>query len=119
VWVLFSKSNEQMPRIVIQNMGNLTIDTEQVDRKVIEIIHENGTDWMHACGKKGRCTTCKMIVIEGLGHLSAETTPELTYRSQNRLKPNERLTCQAQLLHGDLVIRVAEINKFPHLAYTE
>jgi len=119
VWVLFSKSNEQMPRIVIQNLGNLTIDTEHVDRKVIELIHENGTDWMHACGKKGRCTTCKMIVLEGLEHLSQETEPELNYRSQNRLKSNERLACQTRLLQGELLIRVAEINKFPHIVYTQ
>jgi 2Fe-2S ferredoxin len=108
-----------MPRIVIQNLGNLTIDTEHVDRKVIEIIHENGTDWMHACGKKGRCTTCKMIVLEGIEHLSEETERELFYRSQNRLKTNERLTCQAQLSRGILIIRVAEINKFPHISYTK
>ncbi len=119
VWVLFSKANEQMPRIVIQNLGNLIIDSEHADRKVIELIHENGTDWMHACGKKGRCTTCKMIVVEGLQNLSAETAPELMYRSQNRLKPNERLACQSSLLRGELVVRVAEINKFPHIAYTE
>ena len=108
-----------MPRIVIQNLGNLTIESEQVDCKVIEIIHQNGTDWMHACGKKGRCTTCKMIVVRGAENLSPETEPELAYRSQNRLKSNERLSCQSQLMRGELTIRVAEINKFPHLAYTE
>ena len=108
-----------MPRIVIQNLGNLTIESEQVDCKVIEIIHQNGTDWMHACGKKGRCTTCKMIVVRGGGNLSPETEPELVYRNQNRLKSNERLSCQSQLMRGELTIRVAEINKFPHLAYTE
>lgn len=107
-----------MPRIVIQNLGNLTIDTEHADRKVIEIIHENGTDWMHACGKKGRCTTCKMIVVEGKEYLSQETGPELSYRSQDRLKPNERLACQTQLSQGVLLIRVAEMNKFPHIDYT-
>lgn len=42
-----------MPRIVIENLRNLSIYSEDTDRKVIEIIHENGTDWMHACGKKG------------------------------------------------------------------
>lgn len=118
-WVLFSKTNEQMPRIVIQNLGNLTIDSEHADRKVIEIIHENGTDWMHACGKKGRCTTCKMIVITGQENLSPETEQELVYRRQNRLKSNERLSCQSRILKGELIIRVAEINKFPHLDYTE
>ena len=108
-----------MPRIVIQNLGNLIIDSQHPDRKVIEIIHANGTDWMHACGKKGRCTTCKMIVVKGIENLSPETDRELFYRNQNRLRPNERPCSQSQLLKGDLVIRVAEINKFPHLAYTE
>ncbi|OOG69624.1 2Fe-2S iron-sulfur cluster-binding protein [Algoriphagus sp. A40] len=108
-----------MPRIVIQNLGNLSIDSERTDRKVIELIHENGTDWMHACGKKGRCTTCKMIVVKGLENLSPETEVELIYRRQHRLRTNERLSCQTQLLEGELIIRVAEINKFPHLAYTE
>lgn len=108
-----------MPRIVIQNLGNLNIDSEHSVRKVIEIIHENGTDWMHACGKKGRCTTCKMIVVQGMENLSPETERELFYRSQNRLRNNERLCCQSQLLKDELVIRVAEINKFPHLEYTE
>ncbi|GAA0877653.1 hypothetical protein GCM10009119_06210 [Algoriphagus jejuensis] len=108
-----------MPRLVIQNLGNLTIATEHVDRKVIELIHENGTDWMHACGKKGRCTTCKMSVVKGQENLSTETESELLYRNQNRLKPNERLACQSILLKGELHIRVAETNKFPHLAYTE
>lgn len=108
-----------MPRIVIQNLGNLHIDSEHRARKVIEIIHENGTDWMHACGKKGRCTTCKMVVIQGLDRLSAETERELFYRSQKRLQTNERLACQCTLEEGELIIRVAEINKFPHLHYTE
>ena len=108
-----------MPRIVIQNLGNLTIDSEHADRKVIEIIHENGTDWMHACGKKGRCTTCKMIVITGQENLSPETEQELVYRRQNRLKSNERLSCQSRIIEGELIIRVAEINKFPHLDYSE
>jgi 2Fe-2S ferredoxin len=116
---LFSQSNEEMPRIVIKNLGNLIIDSEHTERKVIEIIHENGTDWMHACGKKGRCTTCKMIVVEGMENLSPDTDRELFYRNQNRLKSNERLCCQSELLEGDLVIRVAEVNKFPHLAYTD
>lgn len=108
-----------MSRIVIQNLGNLIIDSEQSNRKVIELIHENGTDWMHACGKKGRCTTCKMIVVQGMENLSPETERELFYRNQNRLRSTERLCCQSQLLKGELVIRVAETNKFPHLAYTE
>jgi len=42
-----------MPQIVIENLFNLTIDLAPSTSKVIEIIHEIGIDWMHACGKKG------------------------------------------------------------------
>ena len=117
-WVWFSKANELMPRIIIQNLENFCIDSESTDRKVIELIHENGIDWMHACGKKGRCTTCKMIVVSGQDHLSSETERELFFRNQDRLKPNERLACQSTLLSDTLTIRVADVNKFPHMTYS-
>lgn len=108
-----------MPRIIIQNLGNFTIDFEDIDHKVIELIHQSGTDWMHACGKKGRCTSCKMVIIQGQNHLSPPTERELFYLNQSRLSENERLSCQSTLPEGELVIRVAEINKFPHMSYTE
>ncbi len=108
-----------MVRIRIQNLGNRFIETENTERKVIELIHENGIDWMHACGKKGRCTTCKMYIFAGLEYLSPETPQELQFRGLKRLLPNERLACQAHLLQGELTIRVPESSKFPHLTYTE
>jgi 2Fe-2S ferredoxin len=116
---LFSKINEQMPQIVIENLFNLTIDVLNEKSKVIEIIHQNGIDWMHACGKKGRCTTCKIIISAGIENLTAPTEREKIFSTLGRLKSNERLTCQVQLLNGKLVGRVAESNKFPHIQYSE
>ncbi|MEY3649105.1 MAG: hypothetical protein RLZ13_1990 [Bacteroidota bacterium] len=108
-----------MVRIRIQNLGNRSIESETTERKVIELIHENGIDWMHACGKKGRCTTCKMSIFAGQKNLSPETPQELQFRTLNRLLPTERLACQAQVLQGEVTIRVPETSKFPHLTYTE
>lgn len=108
-----------MPRIVIQNLFNREINSKVANRKVIELIHENGIDWMHACGKKGRCTTCKIILVEGEENLSPRTPAEEKFTNLGRLKSNERLSCQAQLCKGDLIVRVAEINKFPHLEYSK
>ncbi|MGM0946832.1 MAG: 2Fe-2S iron-sulfur cluster-binding protein [Bacteroidota bacterium] len=108
-----------MPRIVIENLFNRTINSTASKRKVIELIHENGIDWMHACGKKGRCTSCKMIVVEGLENLSEPNERETNYFKQKRLGPQERLSCQSTLDKGEIRIRVAEINKFPHLEYSE
>ena len=113
------KNNEQMPRIVIQNLFNREIYSKSPGRKVIELIHENGIDWMHACGKKGRCTTCKIILKKGSENLSPLTAAEENFSKLGRLKANERLSCQAQLDSGEIIVRVAEINKFPHLEYSE
>ncbi|MFT7364509.1 MAG: 2Fe-2S ferredoxin [Algoriphagus sp.] len=108
-----------MPKIVIENLFNLTIDLAPSTSKVIEIIHESGMDWMHACGKKGRCTTCKLIVLEGIENLSELTDQEIAFYNQGRLKANERLACQVVLQRGDIKVRVAEPNKFPHISYSE
>lgn len=93
-----------MVRIRVQHMGDRVLVSENTDRKVIEIIHENGIEWMHACGKKGRCTTCKIRILAGQENLSPETEKELLFRSQRRLLDQERLACQAQLLQGNLTI---------------
>ena len=106
-------------QLCIQNLANRTIESEDPARKVIEFIHENGIDWMHACGKKGRCTTCKMSIVNGQENLSSETAEEQHFRDLNRLLPNERLACQAHLLRGVVIIRVPDSSKFPHLTYTE
>ncbi len=108
-----------MSQIVIENLFNYTINTNADSRKVIELIHENGIDWMHACGKKGRCTTCKIIIKSGEENLSAPTEREQEFFRLKRLQPGERLACQAEMIKGELRVRVASANKFPHLTYSE
>jgi 2Fe-2S ferredoxin len=116
---MFRKISDQMSQIVIQNLFNRIISSETDNRKVIEIIHENRIDWMHACGKKGRCTTCKIILITGEENLSPPTDRELVFLESGRLKPDQRLACQATLLKGKIKVKVAEINKFPTQEYSE
>lgn len=117
--MVFTEVNEQMSRIVIQNLFNRTIISEVDDCKVIELIHENGIDWMHACGKKGRCTTCKIIVIQGEENLSEMNDRELAFAAQGILQAGERLACQVILHSGEIQVKVAHINKFPHIQYSE
>lgn len=107
-----------MPEIEITNLYERKIITNSTEQTALGIIHENFIDWMHACGKKGKCTSCKMIVEEGMENLGALTAAEEKYRKQKRLGKNERLTCQAVVL-GDIKIRVAEQNKFPHMEYSD
>jgi 2Fe-2S ferredoxin len=73
---------------------------------------------MHACGGKGNCTSCKMIVVKGGQNISEESPAEIKYKEQGRLGKNERLACQSKL-QGHIEIKVADINKFPHLTYSD
>ncbi|MCH6198468.1 (2Fe-2S)-binding protein [Aquiflexum sp. LQ15W] len=108
-----------MLKIIIQNLFQKEIFSPLEECKVIDLIHENRIDWMHACGKKGRCTTCKIIVLEGIENLSAPTEREEFFKENGRLTEYERLSCQAKLTKGKIIIRVAEENKFPHMTYSE
>ena len=76
-----------------------------------------GHDWMHACGAKGRCTTCRMEVLAGLENLSPPTDAERRYQAAGRLKADERLTCQSRLPAGGVVGRVPEATQLPHVQY--
>ncbi|MDN3204846.1 2Fe-2S iron-sulfur cluster-binding protein [Algoriphagus sediminis] len=108
-----------MPKVIIENLFELEIETNDADRKVIDLIHENGIDWMHACGKKGRCTTCKMIMVSGEENLSPMNEFEKRFYELGRLKNGERLACQSILKKKQIKMRVAENNKFPHIRYSD
>ena len=78
-----------------------------------------GHDWMHACGAKGRCTTCRLVVVSGLEALTPPTAAELRYRAAGRLQPDERLTCQARLPEGAVAGRVPDATQLPHVRYSD
>ena len=105
-----------MPRIIIDNIASKAIECEDKSKKLLQILLEH-TDWMHACGGRGRCTTCKVIVKEGLDHFDSITEAEQRFINLNKLQPNERLACQVTI-SDDVVVAVADENKLPHLNYT-
>ncbi len=107
-----------MPEISIKNLSNKTVTTNDTDKVVLKILHENSVDWMHACGGKGRCTTCKMTVIEGQENLSSPSDFELKITKLGALKENQRLACQCKI-SGNISVKVPNENKLPHLDYTD
>jgi ferredoxin, 2Fe-2S len=108
--------NANIARIVIQNWSEKTLEVRDLSRSLLNHFHDHHLDWMHACGAKGRCTTCKAIIVEGSENFMPLTPAEQKYRQLGALKDNERLSCQAKI-SGDVVILVPEQNKFPHIKY--
>lgn len=107
-----------MPKILIRNLDNKVILSSDNSATILDIIHGEQIDWMHACGAKGKCTTCKAVIHKGIENLELLSEVERKFLEIGKLKSNERLTCQTQLL-TDIEISVAEENKFPHMEYTD
>jgi 2Fe-2S ferredoxin len=107
-----------MASIVIRNLNEKTIQNPNLSKPLLWIFLENGIDWMHACGGKGRCTTCKAIILEGGENLIPKSSVELKYESQNLLAQNERLCCQAKITAGTVELLVPEESKLPHVKYS-
>jgi 2Fe-2S ferredoxin len=105
-----------MPLLTIENLPGLSIKAT-VGTTLLASIQGVGHDWRHACGAKGRCTTCRIEVLAGTENLTPLTDPELRYQAAGRLLATERLTCQARLLEGDVRGRVPEATKLPHVQY--
>ena len=76
-----------MSKITISNLNNKQVVGHNNSKTVLNIMHENFVDWMHACGGKGRCTTCKMKILEGREHLSELSDFEEKMRRVRRWEP--------------------------------
>ena len=106
-----------MPTVVIANLKSKSIHCEDKRESLLDILL-TATDWMHACGAKGRCTTCKAKILSGAENLTPRTKPEEQYLELNKLRDDERLTCQTHLT-GDVTVRVPVETQLPHLTYSE
>ncbi len=104
-----------MPKINVTSLNREFIINDN-SGTVFENLQKNLIDWMHACGAKGLCTTCRMIVISGIQNLSPLSEREIYYQKENRLQSNERLACQCQM-SGDIEIKVPQPCRLPHLQY--
>lgn len=107
-----------MAQVIIKNLRAKVVDLSFCDRSLLHCLLDSGLDWMHACGGKGRCTTCKVQVIEGMENLSALSHAEIKYQQLGQLNNDERLCCQIRL-KGDIQINVPKEGRLPHLVYSE
>ncbi|WP_223648569.1 2Fe-2S iron-sulfur cluster-binding protein [Hymenobacter psoromatis] len=85
-----------MPLLTLANLPAPPLEVP-AGRTVLAAIHAAGHAWWHACGAKGRCTTCRVRVLAGAEFLTPPTPAELRYRAAGRLGEAERLACQARV----------------------
>ena len=89
-----------MPKLTIE--GGESFDVAENKRLVRALVEDAGVDQLHACGGKGRCTTCKVEMVEG--EPDKMTKAEATVLSERGLE-GVRLSCQ-MLCERDMTVRV-------------
>ncbi len=104
-----------MAKVTVANLKIKPIHCKDKTEKLLDILLA-ATDWMHACGGKGRCTTCKAKVLSGNEFLSPPTAAEAKYMEKGQLIEDERLTCQVTV-EGDITLSVPSVYQLPHLNY--
>ncbi|MEL6373208.1 MAG: adenylate/guanylate cyclase domain-containing protein [Pseudomonadota bacterium] len=61
---------------------------------LLEISRAHGVPHTAICGGRGRCTTCRVVVLEGAEALAPPSPTEARALSSIRAAPNVRLACQ-------------------------
>ncbi|GAA4359959.1 hypothetical protein GCM10023185_27130 [Hymenobacter saemangeumensis] len=107
-----------MALLTILNLPDGVVEIYE-DSTLLAALQAAGHDWMHACGARGRCTTCRLQVVSGMENLSPLSAAEQRYRAAGRLRSDERLTCQARLAEGDVSGCVPEATQLPHVRYRQ
>ena len=74
---------------------------------ICEALLDNNINIEHACDMSCACTTCHVIVREGLSSLNEpdDSEEDLLDRAWG-LEPNSRLSCQAFLAQTDVTVEI-------------
>lgn len=100
-----------MPQIVVLPHATLCPEGAVIEtpagKSVCDVLLENDIEIEHACEKSCACTTCHVIVREGLESLNeAEEKEEDLLDRAWGLEANSRLSCQAIVATEDLVVEI-------------
>jgi adenylate cyclase len=90
-----------VPRITYQNEAVIEVDTET---PILHASLQHGIPHTHVCGGNARCSTCRVLILDGLDHLCPRNEKEQKMAVRRNFSPNVRLACQTTLT-GDVALR--------------
>lgn len=93
-----------MPAQIIYAGINREVSVDENTCSILDASIENKIPHLHECGGNGKCSTCRIRVIEGARNLSARTQSEIDLANQRKWDPTIRLACQCYI-KGDVKIQ--------------
>lgn len=91
-----------MNKINFKGEKIIEIDDEQT---ILEASLNAGIPHYHDCGGKARCSTCRVLVIEGAKNLTPVNDLEKKLKSIVGFSDNVRLACQTKVTGGNVSLR--------------
>lgn len=75
------------------------------EESILEVALKNNIEINYSCGGMGSCTTCRVIIDQGLELLPPRNELELAIAQERGFSDKERLSCQTPPMDG-LVCRI-------------
>ena len=97
-----------MPKLTILP-DNKTFNLEK-GSSILQTALDNNIPHVNACGGEGKCTTCRLLVLEGVEYCSDETEKEKSLKQKAHTTEEFRLSCQTTIT-GDVTVRRLVLNK--------
>ncbi|MDA8746149.1 (2Fe-2S)-binding protein [Rubripirellula amarantea] len=95
-----------MPKLTVEGVGQFDVPAGK--RLVKALVEEAGTDQLHACGGKSRCTTCRVHFVDGEPKQITEAEAE-TLRVREVTDSGVRLSCQIACDHDMTVELISRL----------
>ena len=91
------------------------VTCQSKDQTILDTSIENKIPHLRECGGNGKCTTCRVRIMEGAENISPRTKKEQVVAEQRKWDSSIRLACQCKI-NGDvklqrLIWSSAEVNK--------
>lgn len=67
------------------------------NQTILQAALDAGIPHFHACGGNAKCSTCRVLIIEGQEHLTRPNKKEARLTSMLKLPPTVRLACQTKV----------------------
>jgi adenylate cyclase len=95
-------SSESKYFIEFVSDGRIPISKEE---SILEASMAAGIPHFHVCGGKAKCSTCRVLVIDGAHWLTPPSEKESRLKHRMDFPPNVRLACQTYVRGGPIKLR--------------
>jgi adenylate cyclase len=88
----------------VEFVGEKTIAISK-KQTILDASLSAGIPHCHVCGGNARCSTCRVLVLEGIDCLTPPNLQESLLNNQMHFPPNVRLACQTHVTGGNVKLR--------------